>query len=412
MNSAGKLLYFSFMAILAVMTCLLCTGEARRIQSANQRSGDNSDEAYERYAKALLSLPTDLTAAFHSSSPPVGNPQRAASRQNPFLRMAAAEAVDTGKRSFTPLPRQHETWSWRGHTIRHRIEGPADGQPVLFIHGFGASVSHFRDNIPALADAGYRVHAIDLLGFGGSDKPALAEEPFDGPVRGDGYCMELWGNQTVDYVRAFSAPGESWVLAGNSIGGLTSMMAANALGPAAVRAVCLLNTAGGMNVNRYSDLPWLLRPFIWVFRNVLLDPKGNGPSYFENFRTEENVRSVFKQVYPRFPERADDALIESILWPAEDPNAADVFLKIFRGPAGPTPESQLTLLQVPVLGLWGDSDPWTPMDKGRSPNAEQFGKYCKSWRLQPLPGIGHCPHDEAPELVNEALLSWLAELEA
>jgi pimeloyl-ACP methyl ester carboxylesterase len=49
--------------------------------------------------------------------------------------------------------------------------GPADGVPVLLIHGFGASVGHWRNNIPALAAAGYRTYAIDLLGFGGSDKP-------------------------------------------------------------------------------------------------------------------------------------------------------------------------------------------------------------------------------------------------
>lgn len=227
--------------------------------------------------------------------------------------------------------------------------------------------------------------------------------------------MELWANQTVDYLEAFSSPEDpAWVLAGNSIGGLTSLMAANALGPQAVRGVCVFNTAGGMNFNRYEDLPWLLRPLLgpllWFFRNVILAPDGNGPAYFNNFKTESNVRAVFQQVYPKHPERADDALIESILWPADHPNAANVFLQIFRGPPGPTPESQLAALKVPVLGLWGANDPWTPMASGRSPNAKQFGEYCASWTLQPLPGVGHCPHDEVPELVNEKLLAWLRAL--
>ena len=43
------------------------------------------------------------------------------------------------------------------------------------IHGFGASVGHFRKNIPVLAGEGYRVYAIDLLGFGASDKPKDVE---------------------------------------------------------------------------------------------------------------------------------------------------------------------------------------------------------------------------------------------
>lgn len=48
---------------------------------------------------------------------------------------------------------------------------PSQGAPVvLLVHGYGASSYHWRYNIPALADAGYHVYAIDLLGFGYSEK--------------------------------------------------------------------------------------------------------------------------------------------------------------------------------------------------------------------------------------------------
>ena len=177
-----------------------------------------------------------------------------------------------------------------------------------------------------------------------------------------------------------------------------------------MRGVCCFNSAGGMNTNRWEKIPWILRPLLWLFLNVLLDPNGNGPTYFENFKSEANVRSVFKAVYPRHPERADDALIDSILWPAEDPNAAKVFLKIFRGPAGPSPEAALTRIKVPVLGLWGEKDPWTPVDGGFHPGS-RFGEHCESWELVTLPGIGHCPHDEAPELCNAEMLKWLKRLD-
>ncbi|CAN0563736.1 unnamed protein product, partial [Laminaria digitata] len=57
-------------------------------------------------------------------------------------------------------------------------------QPALvLIHGFGASVYHWRYNIPALVDAGYRVLALDLLGFGLSDKPIVE------------YSAETWRDQ-------------------------------------------------------------------------------------------------------------------------------------------------------------------------------------------------------------------------
>lgn len=53
--------------------------------------------------------------------------------------------------------------------------GPENAPPILLIHGFGASVGHFRKNIPVLVDEGFRVYAIDLLGFGASDKPVDVE---------------------------------------------------------------------------------------------------------------------------------------------------------------------------------------------------------------------------------------------
>ena len=42
---------------------------------------------------------------------------------------------------------------------------------VLLVHGFGASIGHFKKNIAELVAKGYNVHAIDLLGFGESEKP-------------------------------------------------------------------------------------------------------------------------------------------------------------------------------------------------------------------------------------------------
>lgn len=60
----------------------------------------------------------------------------------------------------------------------------APTQPALvLIHGFGASVYHWRYNIPALVSEGYRVLALDLLGFGLSDKPIID------------YSAETWRDQ-------------------------------------------------------------------------------------------------------------------------------------------------------------------------------------------------------------------------
>ncbi|KAK1309773.1 hypothetical protein QJS10_CPA08g00983 [Acorus calamus] len=68
---------------------------------------------------------------------------------------------------------------WRGYRINYlAVEG--EGRPVLLVHEFGASIGHWRRNIGVLAENN-SVYALDLLGFGASDKP-----------EGFAYTMEVW----------------------------------------------------------------------------------------------------------------------------------------------------------------------------------------------------------------------------
>ncbi|CAM2762551.1 haloalkane dehalogenase [Mycobacterium intermedium] len=55
-------------------------------------------------------------------------------------------------------------------------EGPADGRPVVLLHGEPTWSYLYRTMIPPLADGGYRVLAPDLIGFGRSDKPTRVED--------------------------------------------------------------------------------------------------------------------------------------------------------------------------------------------------------------------------------------------
>lgn len=95
---------------------------------------------------------------------------------------------------------------------------------MLLIHGYGASAYHWRYQIPALAQH-YRVFALDLLGFGWSEK-ALVEYSSGG----------LWGQQIGDFIKevvhaggassSSSSSGEQVVLVGNSLGGYACLNAA------------------------------------------------------------------------------------------------------------------------------------------------------------------------------------------
>lgn len=64
------------------------------------------------------------------------------------------------------MPEGYKAWLWNGHKINYVDVGGGESKPpLLLIHGFGASIYHWRDNIPSLSQ-NYHVYAIDLLGFG------------------------------------------------------------------------------------------------------------------------------------------------------------------------------------------------------------------------------------------------------
>ncbi|GAX15312.1 soluble epoxide hydrolase / lipid-phosphate phosphatase [Fistulifera solaris] len=294
------------------------------------------------------------------SSPESPQPQP---QQSNAVGMTAEDAANLSTTSTARMPPQvrrvYESFSWKyqgkQYNINYRVEG--EGPPVLLIHGFGANVNHFRYQFPALVQAGYRVYAVDLLGFGASDKPANVP-----------YSMELFAELLRDFIVAQKEK-ESWVVAGNSIGGLCSLMVAQLL-PHAVRGLVLFNCSGGMTGFRYEDVPLWARPILFVVQKVFIQGPFFGPRFFENFRTRENVQTILSKngVYGvNGVSNVDEELLEILLAPADDEGARDVFLSVFGGPPGPTPESILPTLQCPVLALWGQDDPWTPYNAGAHP---------------------------------------------
>lgn len=262
-----------------------------------------------------------------------------------------------------------------------------------------ANINHFRKNFPLLTDAGYQVFAVDLLGFGGSDKP-----------KDEDYSIELWVNLLSDFIKDMNKC-QKWVVCGNSIGGLCALGVTAKMNDY-VRGITLFNCAQGMSTFRYEELPFLLKPFIYFFQKVILDPNGYGGKFFENFKTRENVESILIQqgVYGDTT-NVDEELLEILLGPSEDDGAKEVFLKVFGGDAGPTPEQYLTQLdEQPILALWGSSDPWVPVDRGNHQGLN-FGKYNKGeYKLIILEGAGHCPMDEAPNKVHTEMIPWLKSL--
>jgi len=275
---------------------------------------------------------------------------------------------------------------------------------AVLIHGFGASLGHWRHNIPVLAQQS-EVFALDLLGFGASDKPRsrLSDEvEAEGAVR---YCFALWAAQVADFVDEHVPPGPLHLI-GNSIGGVVALAAARLLAergrpPAQVVLIdCAQRT---LDEKRVAELPvWEQagRPVLkrFVRQRWLLGP------LFRFLARPSAIRRVLAYAYPS-GHNVDDELVQLLHRPATDPGAVESFrgfVNLFDDLLAP---DLLEVLELPVRMIWGEKDPWEDPGEARQ-WAERFS-CIRDLRI--LQGLGHCPHDEDPEQVNAILTQWISQ---
>jgi pimeloyl-ACP methyl ester carboxylesterase len=298
---------------------------------------------------------------------------------------ATASADSTGTRT--------QTWIWRGFPICYQSQGDT-GPAVVLVHGFGASWGHWRKNLPVLAKS-CRVYAIDLIGFGGSAKPLPGIEM--------SYTFETWGQQIADFCRQVA--GGPAFLVGNSIGCVAAMQAA-VDNPDIALGVAMLNCSLRLlHDRRRTELPWYRRIGAPIAQKIL-NVKWVSQLFFNRLATPATVRKILLQAYRR-QEAVTDELVEILLAPARDSGAVDVFVAFTSYSQGPLPEDLLPILPCPALIVWGAEDPWEPVELGK-----EFAKFPTVEKFITLEGVGHCPQDEAPELVNPILLEWILQKSA
>eukprot|EP00252_Welwitschia_mirabilis_P020177 TRINITY_DN488_c0_g1_i4.p1 TRINITY_DN488_c0_g1~~TRINITY_DN488_c0_g1_i4.p1 ORF type:complete len:389 (+),score=54.44 TRINITY_DN488_c0_g1_i4:36-1202(+) len=279
-------------------------------------------------------------------------------------------------------------WNWEGYKIRYQSAGNG-GPALVLIHGFGANCDHWRKNIPILAKS-HRVYAIDLLGYGFSDKPK--PEGFNGSI----YTFETWAKQVNDFCT--DVVKDQAFLICNSIGGIVGLQAA-LMGTHACRGLVLLNLSLRMLHTRKQS--WYQKPLVKAFQNVLRNTN-LGNVFFKAVATPQAVKSILSQCYYN-KEEVTDELVEKILLPGLEPGATEVFISFICYSEGPLPEDLIPKVQCPLLLAWGDKDPWEPIELGR-----EYGKFKNVEDFVVFPNVGHCPQDEAPHLVNPLVEAFIS----
>ncbi|MCA6501504.1 MAG: alpha/beta fold hydrolase [Pseudanabaena sp.] len=275
-------------------------------------------------------------------------------------------------------------WLWREQKIYFVKAGNNPQRPpLLLVHGFGASTDHWRKNISELSQD-FEVYAIDLLGFGRSQKPAWQ------------YSGNLWRDQLHDFItEKIQRP---TVIAGNSLGGYSSLCVA-ADYPQSVAAVILLNSAGPftdtnpLGAKKVNPIQKAITPALQTF---LRQPWAN-QLLFNFVRQKSRIRSTLKKVYLD-QSAVTDQLVEDIYRPSCDQGAAQVFASVFSTPQGKKVDELLGTMTCPLMTIWGEGDPWMN-SRARSAKFREFYPSLTEHFIN----AGHCPHDESPQIVNKLI---------
>lgn len=316
---------------------------------------------------------------------------------------------DSQTASQAPLPREgadwgrHGQWHWQGLTCHWRTLGDSRAPAVVLVHGFAAGSGHWRRNAAALADAGWCVYGIDLLGFGSSSQPALRLD------------NRLWARQLQAFLeQVVQGPA---VLVGHSLGGLVALTC-GVFFPGWVRAVVaaplpdptlLVGGRGsGSRDGPPRRRPWRRRLQRWLVIVLcrLLPLELLVPLLAHSPLLDLGIQSAYQT-----PVIGDGELHRVIARPARRPGA----VRALRGmsiamalrPHGATAAAMLPRLRSPLLLVWGRQDRLVPLDV-----AHQCRRLRADLPLTVLENAGHCPHDEAADAFNATLLRWLGQLEA
>ncbi len=269
--------------------------------------------------------------------------------------------------------------------------------PMLLLHGFGASIGHWRFNIPVFAQD-RTVYGLDLLGFGASEKVSTD------------YLVTLWVEQVHDFWQTYIRT--PMILVGNSLGSLVSLTAA-ALYPEMVAGLAMLTLPDTSVLENPSWIKPAIAPLKLALSPVAAFAKAffTAPPVFNPFfkfiRQPKIIRSWVKKAYIDTTSVEDD-LVDILSSPAYDQGAADALRAMVNTMSKPqipkhTAKEMLPQLTLPILLVWGQQDVMIPPKLG-----PLFARCNPRIQLVELANAGHCPHDECPDRLNPILLDWLA----
>jgi pimeloyl-ACP methyl ester carboxylesterase len=258
------------------------------------------------------------------------------------------------------------------------------GTTILFIHGLGGNLSHWKKNFSALS-TNFHCIAVDLPGYGHSDKSFTANKD----------QLQFYTDALLTFVRKKSL--KKLVLAGHSMGGqIATIMALQ--NPQLISKLILLAPAG---LETFTDAE------AKIMTNV------TPASVFEK-QSEAVIRNSYKQNFYQQPADAEILIQDRLRLKncADFKQYTEAVSNSIQGMLDHPIRNQISKLTQPVLIIFGENDALIP-NKILHPNLKredmlsQVSQEIKKNKIVSIPGAGHLLQFEKPGEINKEIKIFL-----
>jgi pimeloyl-ACP methyl ester carboxylesterase len=253
-----------------------------------------------------------------------------------------------------------------GVRVHYQEAGDAKSPVLVLIHGFASSTLVWSKVFLRLAAAGFRVIAIDMLGYGYSGKPRNGQYTITGQA-----SMLIGLLDRLNIKRA--------TLVGSSYGGAVAATCALDY-PQRVSKLVLIGTVNNNRPLGYKLMRVFSSP---VFGDVV------SPLLIGSRRL---LRRRMKRVYDRHECVLDERRVDARHLPLRAAGTQRAIIRTVRGWNAERISQEAHLIKQPTLLLWGENDCEIPLADG-----ERLHEQIPGSRLIVFLKCGHIPHEEYPE---------------
>lgn len=234
-------------------------------------------------------------------------------------------------------------FDWKYGQVFYRFAGREDAPTVLFVHGIGAGARSFmwRRNFEPLA-TDFRVYAVDLLGFGYSDKPAAAP-----------YTADLYVELLSDFIRQIV--GRPVSVVASSLGAAFAVRAADEY-PDLVDSLLLISPTGAGNLSARPDLPGA------AFYGLLNSPV-LGTSFYNAMTSERSIRDYARNQLFYDKRFATPRLVAHYYAVSHQPGAQYAITAFLSGYLNTDIRAPFARLRRNLTLVWGRQDEANPLDQ-------------------------------------------------